>query len=607
MPRCLAQPMRRACALLLVVGVVYLDRGLAMDLPPIDWSGRIGLLLRTSQPENGDDIFQQSYTGELIGRSIVWQPWFGNWRARMAASKSLTHSNTDQDATIFSGDGQLNLFPVSRFPFQAFFDVQDTRVDISDTDRPGFDNRFYRVGLRQRYQSPGGDIYNATVLRDEREDLITGRTDTSNRAILSGLLQRGFHRINGSFLANDTQTDGGDREGTGIPAGFGDSEALDWQLDVTDTYSPNPRLSLATTGSLGYSEGENSTDSDQTRRARLTSQLLWRAAELPVRLRADVSAGRRRIESDLAEDRDDDELRGSVNLTYLPTPRWQLGLEGGGRMRGGSVDETSTFQGATVNYSSLAIPLGRFDYTYGAGTGARNITNSRTTNEQLYFGNFLHDLNRRWLFSWGVPVSMGVTLGQEVRGEHSTLLGELGTFVNRLSWNLSSQSSSAQLIVQDTRNWGRNDLWLTTLNLNGVHNRRLSRFSDFVATFNVNLARQSGSAEVRDDEEDDLDFVLTDERDDVQRGEASSLEFTYRHSRVFRVRNLWFQSRLRLSSDSLLVSDFASSSEDGELLWENRLEYFIGKLELRLRTLLIERAAENGDNLLGILSINRRF
>jgi hypothetical protein len=578
-----------------------------MDLPPIDWSGRIGLLLRTSQPENGDDIFQQSYTGEVIGRSIVWQPWFGNWRARMAASKSLTDSNTDQDSTIYSGDGQLNLFPVSRFPFQAFFDVQDTRVDIRDTDRPGFDNRFYRVGLRQRYQSPVGDIYNATVLRDEREDLNNGRTDTSNRAILSGLLQRGFHRINGSFLANDTHTDGGDRGGTAIPGRNADSEALDWQLDLTDTYSPSPRLSIATTGSLGYSDGKNITDSTETRRARLTSQLLWRAAELPLRLRADVSAGRRRTEADLADDRDDDEVRGSVNLTYLPTPRWQLGLEGGGRTRGGTVEETSTFQGATASYSSLAIPLGRFDYTYGAGAGARNITNSRTANEQVYFANFLHDLNRRWLFSWGVPVSMGLTFGQELRGEHSTRLGELGTLVHRLSWNLSSQSSSAQLIVQDTRNSGRSDLALTTLSLNGVHTSRLSRFSEFVATFNVNLARQSGSAEVRDDEDDDLDFVLTDDRGDVQRGEASSLEFTYRHNRVFRVRNLWFQSRLRLSSDSVLVSDFASGGDDGELLWENRLEYFIGKLELRLRTLLIERASENGDNLIGILSVNRRF
>ena len=73
------------------------------------------------------------------------------------------------------------------------------------------------------------------------------------------------------------------------------------------------------------------------------------------------------------------------------------------------------------------------------------------------------------------------------------------------------------------------------------------------------------------------------------------------------VRNLWFQSRLRLSVDSLLVSDFASEGDNGEVLWENRLDYFIGKLEVRFRTALIERSGDNGGNMLAILSVNRRF
>jgi len=589
----------------MAIGIVCSHRGLAMELPPIDWSGRIGLLLRTSHPDNGDDTFQQAYTGEVIGQSIVWEPWFGNWRGRLAASKSLTDSTTDQDSTILSGDGQLNLFPQSRFPFQAFFDVQDTRVDLNDDERRGNETRFVRYGMRQLYQSPAGDIYNATLLRDQREDLITGRRDSSNRAILSGLLQRGAHRINGSFLANGTRTSVGEDERSELPGFVGDSDQLDWQLDVSDTFSPSSRFSILTTGTVGYSDADTSTDSTETRRARITSQVLWRAAEIPVRVRSEVSAGARRTEAEVGEDTADDEVRGTVNLTYLPTPRWRLGLEGGGNIRGGDVEETTTFQGASVDYSSLAIPFLGFDYTYGAGVAARNQTNSRTTSEQVYLANLLHDLNRRWLFSWGVPVAIGLNLGQEVRGEDSTLLGNLGTLVHRLSLNLSSQASSAQLLVRDSRNTGRNDLVLQTLSLNGVHTHRLSRFSDFAANYSVNVTRQSGSAVLR--EEDDQE-PSDDDLDDVRRGEATSLELTYRHSRVFRVRNLWFQSRLRLSADSLLISDVAGSDEDnGELFWENRVDYFIGKLEVRFRTALIERAGSNGGNKLAVLSVSRRF
>jgi hypothetical protein len=600
--------------LFMVVGIVCSHRGLAVDLPPIDWSGRIGLLLRTSQPENGDDTFQQSYTGEITGRSIVWEPWFGNWRARLAASESLTDSTTDQDATILSGDGQLNLFPKSRFPFEAFFDVQDTRVDINESERPGIENRFVRYGIRQRYQTPVGDTYNATVLRDHREDLVTGRRDTSNRAIMSGLLQRGAHRINGAFLANGTRTELGNEERPdGVPGLSGDNEQLDWQLDVTDTYTPDSRFSLATTGTVGYSDAQTETDSSETRRARVTSQLLWRAANVPVRVRGDFLAGSQRTESDdVLGDRDEEEVRGTVNLSYLPTPRWRLGLEGGGAYRGGELEETTTFQAVTVDYSSLPIPFVGFDYTYGASLGARNETNSRTESEQLYFVDLLHELNRRWLFDLSVPVALGLNLGQELRVEDRTLLGNLNTLVNRLALNLSSQASSAQLLVRDSRNSGRNDVAIQTVSLTGVHNQRLSRFSNFAANYSLNWTRQSGSVErfeVPDDPlaEDPAD-PFQDDLDDTRRAETTSLELTYRHSRLFWVRNLFFQSRLRLSADSLLVSDFVGSdSDNGELLWENRVDYFIGKLEVRFRTALIERSASESGNRLAVLSIIRRF
>ena len=107
----------------------------------------------------------------------------------------------------------------------------------------------------------------------------------------------------------------------------------------------------------------------------------------------------------------------------------------------------------------------------------------------------------------------------------------------------------------------------------------------------------------------DDDLVTEDLRCDgetVRRTDSSSsLELTYRHGRLFRVPRLAFESRLRASALSLSLGDY--DAEGGELLWDNRLDYRIGKLEVRMRGVIAQRKADDSGNKLFLLSVTRWF
>ncbi len=570
---------------------------LGLGLPPMGVSGRLGALYRQIIPDEGEDVFQQAYTAELIGQSYVWQPWFGNWVGRLAGSWSMKESSTSVDSLVLSGGGELNLFHLSRFPFQAFVDIRDSRVDVDDAADPGSEERFVRYGIRQSYRPASGrGSVHLNLFRDEREDLLTGDREDGNRLIASGFLQYATHSFNASLLASDTSRS------------VGNSEQFDWQADISHTYTPGPRFSMTTSLGAGANETSSDTDESNSTRGNLGSNFIWRAETLPLSLRGDLSLSHLRQEAELTADRKEDEARGSLSLLYLPSRHWRFGLDAGVRQRLGDVEELATFQGLNANYNSPIYPLGGFNYGFGAGVGARNETNSRTEDEQVYSGNLTHNLTRGWVYDWGLPVNTSLTLGQDLSYEAGGLQGDLGTLSHRLSYGLyahgPNHSTSLHLSAYDSRNSGRNDLVTQSISLNGVHHHRLSRYSEFSLTYNVNYSRQSGSG-AEPVEEDPFADEDGDERSG--RGEATTLEAIYRHNRLLRVRNLRFQSRLRGSVNSLLIDDFASSPS-AELLWENRLDYRIGKLEVDFRTTWVERpAVENGGTKSLLLSLNRRF
>ncbi len=592
--------MKKGGLLILFTGTLFTTSGevsgLGLGAYPIDLSGSLGMRFREIMPDAGEDSFQQAYTGELIARSYLWEPWFGNWKGRLSSSWEQNERTNTTENAIFSGAGEVNLFHLSRFPFTAYMDVRDSRVDNSDLVDPGTDERFTRYGIRQSYTPlSGGMNFNLNLFHDEREDFKTTDVESSNRGIFSGFYNRGSHRINLSLLANE-------RERSLIM-----DKHKDWQTDLTHSYTPGARFSLTTSVGASGSESRDTQGLTDSSQERLASNLLWRAETMPLSVRGDINLRSQTVDSETQADREEDETRTNLSVTYLPNEHWRLRTSAGGRFRTGDIEEQRLFQTVSADYSSSLYPLGNFFYSYGAGAGFANENNSNAEDEQIGRGDFTHNLNRNWQHDWFGPIGASLTLGQDLTYEHSSLEGELGTLVHRVSYSLSSvgesRTTNVNMVFYDSRNSGRNDFNSQNASISAVHNQRLSRYTDFGITYNLNYTRQSGnlSTIVEDD-------PFTDEDEsEAETGEYTSLEIFYHNNRLFKVRNLRFATRLRSSTNSLLFDEI-NTEPSSEFFWENRIDYTIGKLDIDFRTTWVERpAVEDAGTKTVTLTIRRLF
>ncbi|MBW2421785.1 MAG: hypothetical protein JRH19_24825, partial [Deltaproteobacteria bacterium] len=73
---------------------------------------------------------QNTLTGELFGESYIWRPWLATWNGGLGLSSVWTHSQDDSTSLVITGDGTIRIFPQSRFPFEAYLVIQDTRVNF---------------------------------------------------------------------------------------------------------------------------------------------------------------------------------------------------------------------------------------------------------------------------------------------------------------------------------------------------------------------------------------------------------------------------------------------------------------------------------------------
>ncbi|MEW8402198.1 MAG: hypothetical protein AB2556_22880 [Candidatus Thiodiazotropha sp.] len=559
------------------------------------FSGSLGMRFREVIPDTGEKSFHRAYTGEVIGRSHIWQPWFGTWKGRLAASWETKENGRETENEIVSGSADMNLFHLSIFPFSAFVDVKDSRVDDSDLLEPGREERLSRFGLRQSFTpESGGMNVNFNLFHDDREDLREGDTEKSTRGILSGFLHRGSHRLSALVQANDRSR----------------SEIVDnhkdWQSDFTHAYNPGAKFSLITSLGASGSKAEETLGESESSQARLATNMSWRARTLPISIRGDLFYKSLSNESDVRSEKEEDETRGNLSLTYLPNDNWRLRGRVGGLSRTGDVDEKRYFQTITADFTSQLIPWGRFTYGYGAGVGFSNETNSNTEDEWIGQASFSHNLNRGLQYDWFGPIGSSLTLGQDLRYENSSIEEDLGTLVNRISYSLSSvgeaRSTTLNAVFYDSRNSGRNDFSTQNLSIGAIHNHRLSRYSDFGITYNVNFTRQESDNASAVEE----DFFNPDPEPEIDDSEFSSLEIFYHNNRLFKMRNLRFGSRFRASSRSLFFDDI-SSEPGNEYFWENRIDYSIGKLDIDLRTTWVERPAVDDAGTKTIVLNIRRF
>lgn len=152
-------------------------------IPPIRWNGSLSYDLRMTHAPQEGNTRTQLVTGNLGLRTFIYQPWL----AVVSGNVGLTNSWTSQDGPpgsgafgtdaslheqlrsrqqFLTGSARVDVFPQSRFPFEAHIDRNDSRVGGGLASSVDYSTT--RFGFSQRYRPVNG-IWNVSGGYDHNE------------------------------------------------------------------------------------------------------------------------------------------------------------------------------------------------------------------------------------------------------------------------------------------------------------------------------------------------------------------------------------------------------------------------------------------------------
>ena len=101
-----------------------------VELPPIAVSGSLGNTVRTRDIGSQPREYSEQVTASLHGNSYIWQPWFMTARAGATLGFETTSGGVrDGDTLIASGEIDLGILPLSKYPATINYSRTDSRAD----------------------------------------------------------------------------------------------------------------------------------------------------------------------------------------------------------------------------------------------------------------------------------------------------------------------------------------------------------------------------------------------------------------------------------------------------------------------------------------------
>ncbi|MDH3527649.1 MAG: hypothetical protein OEM43_09135 [Gammaproteobacteria bacterium] len=556
------------CALMLVP-VTHADAALA----PIRLWGELGYDFRLERFEEGDSLEENAGIFKLHGMTYIHQPWLAVVEGGIGLDLRHTDRDTDDSSSEnITGDARLRLFPQSRFPFEVYAERSDSRTD---TDLAGLDIERTRYGVQQRYTSEAGTAYRFRYEHsDHRNDTSTASGQDDIQEDEADLFQFGFnkafdaHRLTfDSNLNRIDQLDSRDQTETFFST-------------LRHTYSPGPSLSAEDMLTYNVTDLQQAMSESKTSILQLNSYAFWRpATRRPLRVNTSFRALGRTNESGGPENTANS-ATGTLGATYEWSPRWLFNASAGVTgLENEDDSETQTFQAAGASYTSEQRKLAGFDTSWFAQFDARNDTDAEGSIQgagaSLGYSlgrNLLIDQRSSLVFNGSQSVSY---VADTDDFNARTLLSNLS-----LTWSRRGQARSSliRISASDSHSYASGDRAagiegnFQLVNLQASLDQRLGANAFLSGNLTVQASR---------------DF-----RPDMISGTGSlngewtptaSADLSYSINRLFGVQNLVFRSTLRFISDSYLplfdTPEDATGRDDKR--WDNRLEYTIGRLQLR--------------------------
>ncbi len=558
--------------------------GWSWYLPPVRIGGSVTYSHRRDMFQDQTSV--QSGLSTTLNASTstyIWQPWFARVNGALGFTVASDSSGASDSAkrsgksVVVTGNGQLSVLAQSKFPFEAYFQRNDSRVSSDLALANDFASQ--RFGFTQRYIRPEGDA----MLGWNRS---TQTSADAGRDVQDSLQLRLSHRLekhNLQFLG-DRNTN--KREESG-------ERAVQNNLALQHSYTPDPSISVENLVNISRSDYRLLQGSNDARLLQLSSNAFWRPQDHPMT----VSGGVRMF----ALETDSSGLNVSSNTagTRLLNANANVGvnyeLNRFTRINAGAnVNMTdtrgqktlSTNQTVGVNYLPESIQVGAFRYNWGTSASGSNSTGGEDPQRQLTL-QFSHSLSRNFKLAGGSTLaadasqSLSAIASNAAPSSDPAVTKQL-THGGSVSWNLPHDAGSAllRLSASDSRALDGRQEFFQLINFQASSSLPTGSYSSWTGNLTLQATRQGRNPGL-DSSEPDKGFVT-----------SSSGSISYQQQRLFGYRRLRFASDLRLSSDALLP--LLSSAQNQELAaWDNRIDYSIGRTQLRLNFLLSSNSAPN--------------
>ncbi|HEB56536.1 MAG TPA: hypothetical protein ENI98_09570 [Gammaproteobacteria bacterium] len=525
-----------------------------LTMAPVRYWGDVTYEHRVENYTQSENQVRQLSTVNLRGNTFLWYPWF----ARLNAGVGLTYNMLDRqysgssNGEIVTGDAQLLMLPQSRFPLELHFNNQDSRVTGNALGSKPYSNT--RYGLSQKYRSLDGSL-NGQVNYDHNLQKTEGRADdTSDLFTLS--LGKVVDRHQFNF---DGSREKAERRSSQM-------NYLRNNFIARHSYRPDPSFSMENMASVVETEDDTTSFTNNNRQIQLTSNSFWRPQNKPVY----GNAGARYYASlnengDIVSDSKSLNAYGGINYDVTRALRLRANITANRTENGGSSAITST-QSMGAKYNPAYMDLGKFRYNWNSSINTLNRSGGGLDGQHVT-GQLGHNILRSYNIHPGLEYS--ASFSQSLVTEYDTVSADVTRINNSVSFTGRKSDGAgniyARLTGSDSRSVisSRREIY-QFINMQLTSSHSLTFKSALTGNITVNATRNELPNTPTGG------FATT-----------SSANLVYRQVMVFNVPRLYFISELKF--DKELTRPFAINREKQDRrIWENRLDYTVGRLQMRL-------------------------
>lgn len=551
-------------------------------LGPVRWGGSTGIDLRSQQSQGAVTRRQHLEFLNLNAATYVYQPWFAQVSGGLGLITS-TETPGGAQSTGVTGNGSVQVFPFSRFPFHGYFDVNDSR---SSGELTGSEYTNTRYGVRQTYR-PARSA--ATYIGSyDRSTLNSGTFGNDTVDSLTGQYTNSFGPHGFDVSGNHTRN----------TRAFGEGSTLD-RYSARHSWRPNDALQVENLATFNRSDfrllSAGVIPDNRSQVMQLSSFGIWRPeTEKPLT----VSGGLRYFQAETAAANtvtDTQSFNGNIAANYSISPYTRTFAAATATQANlGASSVLITTQSIGASHAPETRMIGSYRYGWNTSGSMSNQTGGEGGGRQNVNAQIGHNLTRT--DTLGGNASLTTNYGQS----YATVLdtgnatGQTLSHSASATWRKSPTSSSSVYMsasASDSRTTGDNDSEFQMLNLQMSGQLQFSRYASGSANLTMQTYRQSNA-----------------NTPDSGFRNAVAGTISYQHSRAFGVPQLRYSLLGQINTmqqETRLTGDVNALRDEVTYSVEQRLDYNIGRLETRLTARIAEINHRRSAQI--FLRISRRF